>query len=343
MTNRDSDHHSTKVHPLFSLIALPPVFLITKIFSIEPMMAVRVVNAVVASLWIATFFTLLRLIGCRRLDAILFSGLATASASAIFWFVVPETFLLGSLSIMIALCFVVITEFRQFSSLWYICISAFTLSFTVTNWMAGVLITIVNFSKKQALLITIKAYFLVFMLSIIQKTFFDRTVIPFFTGEEQNNYILTSSSGGPLHSLKSFVSHTMVMPAINVVANNLSTQLSFPGSGSPWGMISVLFWIALLGLGVYGIFSHHGHFKVRIVLGLTLLGQLLLHSVYGDETFLYSLHFMPLLIILAAFSTFTRARKVALLLTVMLVLTAGVNNVVQLNKAIIIVGDLANN
>src|ERR1700709_2350829 len=51
--------------------------------------------------------------------------------------------------------------------------------------------------------------------------------------------------------------------------------------------------------------------KCVAVLLLTLAGQIALHLVYGEETFLYGLHFVPLLIALAALSTTTKAGKLA--------------------------------
>ena len=68
-------------------------------------------------------------------------------------------------------------------------------------------------------------------------------------------------------------------------------------------------------------------------MGITLVGQLTLHILYGGETFLHSLHFLPFLIVLAALSTLTRARLVALLLAGTLVLSAGVNNGLQFRQA----------
>lgn len=343
MSDRMSNHFRNKVHPLFSLIAFPPTLLLTQVFNLESLTAVRIVIAAVAFLWLGTLFILLRLIGCRRFDAMLFSGLAATSAAAMFWFVVPETYSFGSLSILLALCFVVITQHRQLSSLWYVAASTLTLSFTITNWMTGILATIVNHPIKRALRITVAAFCLVFLLSIVQFFIFPSSRFIFLQFEE-HKYVMLSRSGGLLHVLKSFIAHTMVMPALIINADKyahdpshwpiLSTQFSDPGSGSLWGLIAVGLWTALLGLGLWGFFSTKQHFKLRIVLGLTLLGQLILHSLYGDETFLYSLHFAPLLVVLAAFSTLTRARPIALLLTAMLVVTAGMNNYLQFHQAI---------
>lgn len=337
MTDRWSDHNRIKVHPLFSLLTFPPVYFLNTVLGIKAIAAVRIVIAAVASLWLGTLFLLLRLIGCQRFDATLFSLLAATSAAAVFWFVVPETYPFGSLSILFALCFVALGQYFKLSPLWYVLVSALTMSFTITNWMVGILVTVVNYSWKQALQISANAFCLVTLLWGLQKWFFPS--VEFFIGDrEEKKYILLSESGGPLQVIKSFVSHTMVMPATYVVnrSNNwfgILTQASNPGSASLWGTFAVILWTALLGLGLWGLFSIRQHLKLRLVLGLALLGQLALHIVYGDETFLYSLHFAPLLIVLAALSTLTRARFLALALAGLLVISVGVNNSQQFTKS----------
>jgi len=62
--------------------------------------------------------------------------------------------------------------------------------------------------------------------------------------------------------------------------------------------------------------------RFRWTLLLFLMGQLGMHLFYGDETFLYSLHFAPFLVILAAFGTLTRARRLSLMLAGLLLLVA---------------------
>jgi hypothetical protein len=121
----------------------------------------------------------------------------------------------------------------------------------------------------------------------------------------------------------------------------LLVQFSSPGSASVWGAFAVVLWTALLGLGLWSFFTIKQHRKFRIVLGLTLLGQLALHLVYGEETFLYAIHFIIFFIPLVAFSTLTRSRPLALILAGMLALSAGVNNSLQLDKAIKFVDGVA--
>ncbi|MES4787081.1 MAG: hypothetical protein C4294_16090, partial [Nitrospiraceae bacterium] len=128
----------------------------------------------------------------------------------------------------------------------------------------------------------------------------------------------------------------MIMPAItpaslhfwriNAEWPQMSVQFSLPGSGSVWGMIATLAWIPLLTLGILAMFTIRRFREFRWMVGLTLLGQLLLRTVYGEETFLYGLHVVPLLILTAALSTLTAMRRPALILTGLLTLTGAVNN-----------------
>jgi hypothetical protein len=344
MVFHDGNHYRTKVHPLFVLITLPPVYVIRKALDLQAITVVRLFIALVAGLWVSSLFILLRLITNRRIDATLFSLLGAVSAAAIFWFVVPETYPFGSLSMVLALCFVTLTQHYQFSSLWYMAVSALTFSFTVTNGMVGLLVTFVNHRWKRFLLITAGTFCLLGVLLLVQKAVFPTSaaITDVINQGSEQEYILSPKSGGPLHSIKSLVAHTLVMPAIQVLGTDpepphlplMSIQHSIPGSGSLWGALAVVVWTSLLGLGLWALFSAKKHLKLRIVLGLTLLGQVGLHAIYGDETFLYSLHFAPLLVILAALSTLTPARSLALVLAGILVLSTGINNGLQFNKAL---------
>ncbi len=79
MSDRGSDHYRTKVHPLFSLVAFPLVYLL-KFVGLNNITAVRAVILAVACLWISTLYILFRLMGIRRFDSTLFSILGATSA-----------------------------------------------------------------------------------------------------------------------------------------------------------------------------------------------------------------------------------------------------------------------
>lgn len=342
ITSLNSDFGRNNKHPLFPLIAFPPIFLLGKFLHLEPISAARLVVAFVACLWIIGLFVLFRLMGCRRLDATLFSLLGGMSAASVFWFTVPESFSFGSATILLALVFTALTQYRKFSPNWYVAVSGLTVSITITNWMAGILATIVNHRWKKALQITVITLGVVTALWIVQRSIFSNAGFPFqpktFIGEKK--FISEPAHGSILSALSSFVYQTIVMPAVQFQASplrpdwpKLEVNTLAPGSGGFWGTIAVLAWTGLLSLGVWGFFATKQHPKLRIVLGITILGQLLMHSIYGtQETFIYSLHFAPLLLTVAAFSSLTHLRWLGLVLTGLLLVSAGINNRSQFNQ-----------
>ena len=60
---------------------------------------------------------------------------------------------------------------------------------------------------------------------------------------------------------------------------------------------------------------------------MMLIAQMVLHSVSGDPTFLYAPHFTPMLVAVAALSWFTRVRRAALGLAVVVRIAGGISNV----------------
>lgn len=341
LNNRFSELHvRTYKHPLFSLIFCLPVYGLNAL-GIELMVAMRLYMAVIAGLWLGAFYLLLRLLGCRRFDAILFSAIGATSAAAMFWFVVPESYPFGSLSLILAAILTLLAQSRILPLWSYIATNIFTLSITITNWMAGIFTTILENSKQKSSQILIRTLGIVIVLSGVQKLIFPKaTFPPFIPPGKEASYLFSAESGGVFRILQSSIAHTIVMPQIQVLphprtgAPIMLTQFSFPGSGSLWGAIAVGLWMALLALGIWALLSLKIHQKFRLFLGLLLLGQLLLHLVYtGRETFLYSLHFAPLFIVLAALSTLTRSRLWSLGLASILLVCIIMNNGIQFNHA----------
>lgn len=341
------DHYRTDLHPLFVILSMPIVYALKATLSIDSVTSVRLVTAQIAALWFGLLFVLLRIIGCRSFDATLFSIFAGTSAASIFWFVMPETYQLGSATMLMGLLLAAVAQFRQVSSWWYVLVGVLTLGITVTNWMVGIFATIVNHRWKKTSVILLQTYIIVALLVVVQKLLifpkFNSKFLILFLGagkEAEATGLLREDFGGPLASAKSFIFDTIVLPAINVsesqfpIGSRMSVQLSHPGSASIWGSIAVVLWIALFSLGIWALFSLKVNRKFRIVLGLSLLGQFLLELVYGDERFVHAPHFLPFLVIVAALSSLTKARVLALVLAGILTLTAGINNILQFNKAV---------
>jgi len=152
--------------------------------------------------------------------------------------------------------------------------------------------------------------------------------------------VLPAASGGPGPVMRALWFHTIVMPQIAVIPEPkwgavMSVQHSALGSSGAWGVAATVLWAALLGSTLCGLWTSGGNRRIRVVLGATIAGQVLLHLLYGEETFLYALHLAPLLILAAAQAAESTAwRRAILALAVALAFTGAVNNASQLRTAL---------
>lgn len=335
ITSLNSDFGRNNKHPLFPLLVFPFVFVIGKILHLDPLASARIFAVAVSTIWVAAIYSLFRIMGCYRLDATLLSVLGGTSAAAIFFLVVPESFPLGSLTIILGLALVAFTQYRQLTSAWYVAINVITVSITITNSMVGILTTLVNHRLNKAIKLLMVSLFVATGLWILQRIVFTNSGFPFqpgtFIGEKK---FISTPSGGIFAVLSAFFYQTMVMPATQFVDFplrpdwvKLDANILAPTSGSVWGNAAIFSWTALLILGLWAFFTVKQQNKLRLVLGLTLVAQLAMHSIYGvEETFIYSLHFLPLLLTLVAFSLLSRLRFLGLILVTILIVSAGMNN-----------------
>ena len=347
MTRVHDDHYRTSVHPLFSLLTFIPVYLLKHGLATTPLRAVVLVSGVIGGLWAGTSYLLFRLLGCRRPDASVFTLLGLCSASALFWFPVPNSYSWGSLSIMLALVLLLCAEQRPFGATAYVIASALTLSFTVTNWMAGLLVTLVRWPWKQAVQLSVNALCVVVLLWGVQKFIFPTA--EFFIGHrEETEFINHPQSGGVANVLSSIIFHTMVAPDVRFMKDDaytqaktdsfrlserLTFQFSRPGSSGPLGLLAVGLWSALLLNGLWRLITLKQHLRFRLVLAGLLGFEMLLHLLYGEETFVYSLNFLPLLLAVAALGAISPGRRVVVGLAALLALCAGLNNWQQFQEA----------
>ena len=339
MTDRFArGHYRVKVHPLHSLLAYSPTLVLRKM-GFDALHAVQIVTAGIAALYLLTVYALLRVLGCARVDAFVFSLLGACSTASLFWLTVPESYGLGATSIVIGLLLSTAATHRH-QALWkYIAVSAVTLSVTVTNWMVGLLATVSAHNLRRAAVITVSAFCLVALLWGVEKQLFPTAT--FFVGDrEEGRYLVWPTITRIISVLDTLFFHTVISPTVTVSGTTglgwplLSMQHSTPGSSGVLGIAGVLLWSLLLGSGLWALLSYRTPQAIRVALGLTLLGQLGLHTLYGEETFLYSLHFLPLLITVAALSTLTHLRVPALAIALTLIPIAGANNWRQFNEAI---------
>jgi len=336
MQNRWSPAHERTVrHPLLSVLTFPFVYLMREGLGVTSQTAVGLYLAALGALWIGLIFLTLRLLDLRRLDAILFSVLAGASGAAMFWLPVPESYSLGSISILTAVAAAAFTErLGRGKRLWcflLVVVCAFTLSTTATNWIAGLILLWLIFDPRQAVLYGLASLGLILLGWGIQSLIFPSS--RFFVGSTPRflNYILTPPAQGALAIGTAFAAHSVVTPAPK---EKYDTYLGVQGvSHQAWpGNVAAVAWTLLLVLALGVLNQVYCLWTVQMLISL-ILAQLALHFIVGWETFVYSLHFGPLLVILTATVALTRLRPLALGLALTVALFGGYNNHTRFREA----------
>lgn len=323
------------LHPLFRVVTYPLTTAIAGLLALSPQDAVRLVIAGVASLWAAGFYAVLRLMCLARFDALLFSLVLVSTAAFVFWGGLPETFPFGSLTLIFSMGLVAASECRRMPSGLSVVNNLMTVGFVPTSALAGLAATLFLHPLKKAMGILALSTAALFGLWSVHKAFF-----PVDRASTQD--ILLDQAGGPIPILTSIVAHTLVMPEIKLLRNwnhpsetlwRMTTQFSLPGSGGILAAIALAAALGLVAIGLWSAFTTRRLVKLRWMLAVVGLGFLGAHILFGDETFLYSLQFAPLLVLLAAFGTIGPMRPVALALAAAFVLSASVHNVAQFQHA----------
>jgi hypothetical protein len=329
-------HLRPGAHPLFKLLTWPPAFALQKVLKMSPIDAVRAEQAAIGALCAALFYAILRCGRWSRLDGVLLTALAALSASAVFWFAVPGPGPPGLATILLALLLAARTGSGPARVLWDVLANLATSSCTITNWMAGIAATFARHSRRTAAVIVALAACSIVILLNIQHALFPSVPVWELSYDERR-YLLSGESGGPARVLVSFFCHSVIMPAPCVIELDgkpaLSVQKAAPGSGGTWPLVSTAIWLGLLATGWRELLAHHTARPLARVLLATLTGQLLLHLAYGRETFLYAVHFGPLLVLVAGHALTSRWRRSALVATTLLLGLAAANNLRHFDKA----------
>ncbi|HET7836616.1 MAG TPA: hypothetical protein VFL43_12430 [Variovorax sp.] len=316
MTNTQSNHHRTQVHPIASIVTHPIVQVMRAIWPGSDIQAASRFILLVAALWVAAFYALCRLIGARWWESMCFCALAIGSAAFQFWFSVPETYALSSLSLLLTFLVASIAVHRPVSDRLLVATSALSLSITVTNWVAGLLLAAVNRPWRRALRISLIAFAIVSVISVAQRLIY-RLALMFFRGSrEELNYINMPEAGTWLDKLAGMLWSPMLVPqpqvsdAVPPQLNWLRVQLSPLSTGWPH-ILTLALWTLLLVAGVRGMLRLPQWRAFALVIGGTLACHVMLHLVYGDETFLYAAHFLPLLMAVAVFARHSELGRAA--------------------------------
>lgn len=336
-------------HPLIALIARLPLRVYLRTFpASNNVVVVRGAIAIVAAVWAGLFFVTLRIVGCRRLDASLFTVIGLSSAAATFWFTVPETFPPGAITILPALVLVAMAERRDVPEWLASVVTALTLSVTATNGMFGAAATWLTQPWRRFPQIVSNGLCLVLVLWGVQRFIYPSSGFPYiYEASSYRGFFFAADTRTPLGPAAVFFVHGIVMPSVEAIHRAsqenypvLSVQRAGLGAATAAGWIALASWLGLLAAGVWSVVAGYSSRRIGVWLLVTLTGQLALHLVFGEETFLYAMHFTPILIVVSALGTLSPWRRPILACAGVLVVALLVNNLAQLTVAIAIARDI---
>ena len=339
MTNFDANHSRDRVHPLFSLFAIGATTLIRAIVPVDPEGAIRIFNGIAFMTWCGLLYATMRIVGCKIVDAVLLTILAAVSAGSLFWFVLPETYVPGTVSILLCLFVVALATKRDWP---LVLAAAGSLSFTITNWIAGLSIIAASRTVGRGIILAGLSLGLVLGGWTVGKIIYTHPSTFFLLPavvQDEADYINNKDAGGIGTKLAGTLVSPIVVPDLQRTHEQPTGQLlSFQATAiTSWASGNWLFlaaaglWLLLLAASVPALLSRRD--RLALALGMMLAGQLALHIIYGDETFLYALHFIPLLIMILAVAATTARARIMRPFVILLIMLAGVNNGMRLDEA----------
>jgi hypothetical protein len=93
------------------------------------------------------------------------------------------------------------------------------------------------------------------------------------------------------------------------------------------GLLGCAAWVVLLSLAIWvGVARQTQLFGAFASIAGVVLAQLVLHTIWGHETFLYCLHYTPMLLLLSAFAYRSRYRKLVMAMAGCVLLAEILNN-----------------
>lgn len=348
MTEVNSHHYRTSVHPISSIILAPVVLGISAMSEVPPIHVATGVVAGLSGLSAGLLFLALRWLALPYFVAALMTAIYLGSAAYIHWSGVVEHCGPNAFSITVGIVFLVYGRTRN--TIWWMLGSAVTLSFTVTNWMVGIVATFARWKARKAVLISSVALGAVMVLAVVQHfTFFGANL--FFMPKSIINEVdwvvpvmsnrVESAKWRPWNSARSLLVTTLVAPgpttegSIEDLSEPVVTNQHPRFSDMTWGeLVATIAWLGLLGIGTWGMRRTQRLKPVAAGLAVMILGQVGLHLVYGDLTFIYGPNIAPMLIMAAAFGWFTPARTWSVVLALIVLFVGSANNYDRRNEAL---------
>lgn len=331
-----SNQYRANVHPIFPILFTPWLSTLAQLGG-SPLIWAKGAVAAAGALSAAALYLALRFTGLPRWPALLFAALFVSSATYLHWYSVIEVAAFSGLSICLAVAALAYGPGRQAA---WLLMSVFTLGLTLTNWSAGLAATLARWPLRRAVVISLVALALTGGLAVGQRLLYPTAGLffdPHGLVKEREYAGPRVQQWSPLANLRALTVYASVAPAPVVERHDdksiVSNQHQGPGTAGWLGIAAMLSWVACLAAGALGAITTSSVRPIAFGLGLMLAAQLALGLVYGDVSFLYAANIMPMLVLLAGLSWFTRLRYAAATLAAVTVLAGGASNAIQYSSA----------
>lgn len=310
-TEIGGEHYRVSVHPLFILFVQPICFLLSGI-TLNKMIAIILLSSFVSSLSVVFLYKILNRIQKNQNLSLIISLIYLFSFSNIIFTAGIETYNFASLFLILLWYYFILKEkeLDKTSYILLVLLGITSFAFTITNIIIfGIILLLLLINKKitlkNAILVGITVILSVFVLNIGQKLIWNNT--PFFwstnVSEETTNF---GNNNISLHNIKNVIendySNSLISPSIGLKVKYGSTfnGQNYIISFQKMNVIGILFLVvfyALLAMVLIRNFKKNKYLNIGLLLALAF--NTCLHIIYGnDGTFLYSLHFLYLIILL---------------------------------------------
>lgn len=332
------EHFRSRRHPLFPILTTPLIWVVHKGSAIEYATIIRGLLAISSTAITLVMYMLFLHITRHSLTASLWTMLFQVSVAHFFWCAVPETFLLGSLSLVSPFLSLAIFARTRWEYPSLLLSTFFAFAVTVTNIMSGLACAIMTLPVRK-MWEMIKTTLCLSILGISVQSL----VIPptknsiWFIPDIADELRWVSTPEVNDYCLRAFLvlAAGVIAPEVDVRNEpfpfmsrcSLTTQAARYQKA---GQVGCVFWFALLLSGITytarALNTTETMNKIFISLLLVAGGQLLLHSIYGRETILYSAHYGPVFLLLSAYSSRILPRTFVVTLVAGLFCLACANN-----------------
>lgn len=334
MTCRGSDQDRASVHPLFGLATVPMTEMISRVTGFSPLKSARALVALAAAAVGVAAYSVLRRLGCRTFDSALHALLIFASSAGVFWLGVPETYPFGALSMLLVVLVFAPAGRAAPAPLPVTASTIVAGGMTVTNELVAAIALVAAYPWRRALLLAgLSVAGILGLMAVQRLVIHSAPAVPLEHVSRELAYITPPTPGRAMQTIRALTLHSMVMPEIGARpardprdAPRRSIQTAAIRL-APLPLAALACWVFVLGVGTAAVLRGTVDRRVGWTLVAAVLGQFALHTVYGEEGFLYAAHVLPLLVLIAGCGTLTRLRPFVVGATALLLILAPLVNV----------------